>query len=185
MARCTATSKRTGERCGAHAVTGRAVCHHHGGKTPAGVASPHFRHGRHSRRLPTRLAARIAEAGADPEWGSLRAEVALLDARIADLLLGLAGAGPGEERRRWAAVLRLLDQRRRLVEAERRRLVALGQMIPADEALALVAALTAAVRAHVRDPAALAAVAAEFARLLDRDGPGPTGVGDAGELGDG
>ncbi len=51
---CTATSKRTGERCRKSAMLGRTVCLAHGGRTPRGVASPHFKHGRHSKQLPFR-----------------------------------------------------------------------------------------------------------------------------------
>jgi hypothetical protein len=94
MTQCTATSKRTGRRCGARAVTGRNVCYHHGGRTPRGTASPHFQHGRYSRDLPTRVAARYEEAKADTELVSLRQEIALVDVRIVD-----AGSTPMATRR--------------------------------------------------------------------------------------
>ena len=43
--RCSATSKQTGRRCRQIAVFGKSVCHWHGGKTPSGPASVHFRYG--------------------------------------------------------------------------------------------------------------------------------------------
>ena len=49
--RCRAHSKRTGLPCGAPAVTGWRVCHHHGagGGHPAGPAHPRWAHGMRSR----------------------------------------------------------------------------------------------------------------------------------------
>lgn len=49
--RCTAKSKRTGERCKAPAVTGWLVCRFHGagGGHPAGAAHPSWKHGMRSR----------------------------------------------------------------------------------------------------------------------------------------
>ncbi len=56
---CTATSKRTGQRCCKPAMIDRTVCLLHGGKTPRGVASPHFRHGRYSTLLRARPSSRV------------------------------------------------------------------------------------------------------------------------------
>jgi len=49
--RCTATSKRTGERCKGPAVTGWRVCRFHGanGGHGPGKANPSWRHGLRSR----------------------------------------------------------------------------------------------------------------------------------------
>ena len=46
--RCTATSKRTRERCRAPAVTGRCVCRFHGarGGGPKGKRNGRYKHGR-------------------------------------------------------------------------------------------------------------------------------------------
>ena len=46
---CNAKSKRTGEQCKAWAITGSTKCRTHGGKTPKGIASPHFKTGKHSK----------------------------------------------------------------------------------------------------------------------------------------
>lgn len=56
---CTATSKRTGQRCHKPAMIDRTVCQIHGGKTPRGVASPHFHHGRYSILLRARPSSRV------------------------------------------------------------------------------------------------------------------------------
>lgn len=71
----------------------------------------------------------------------------------------------------WRDVTDLIERRRRLVDAERKRLVAAQQMIGIEEALALMGLLVEAVRKHVRDDGALRAVTAEFARLTDRPVP--------------
>jgi hypothetical protein len=48
--RCSATSKRTRERCKASAVRGWTVCHFHGarGGAPKGEANGAYRHGFHT-----------------------------------------------------------------------------------------------------------------------------------------
>ena len=83
---CEAKAKRTGERCKNPAVAGRAKCRLHGGKSPAGVRSATFKTGRYSRSLPARLAERYAEAQADEKLTEMRDEIALIDARLAELL---------------------------------------------------------------------------------------------------
>lgn len=81
--------------CGAKTRSGGACknapmengrCRMHGGATPAGIASPHFRTGRYSRYLPDRLLARYHTGQADPDLLSQHEEIALIDARLADLL---------------------------------------------------------------------------------------------------
>lgn len=52
---CTAKSKHTGEQCRNNAMDGRNVCRMHGGKTPRGIASPHYQGKGFSKHLPTRF----------------------------------------------------------------------------------------------------------------------------------
>lgn len=82
---CTATSKRTGQRCNGKAVTGRTTCRMHGGTAPIGAAHPNTKHGRRSKHLPTRLRAAYDQAKDDPELYHLDDELALVDARITEL----------------------------------------------------------------------------------------------------
>lgn len=88
-------SAKGNHRCGAKTRSGKPCqlwampngrCGKHGGLTPRGAASPHFKTGRYSRDLPTRMASRYQEAVADPELLSLREEIAAIDARVSDLL---------------------------------------------------------------------------------------------------
>lgn len=72
--RCTAQSKRSGERCRKSAMKERAVCLAHGGKTPRGVASPNLRHGRYSKAMPFRAPSmgngRINDVPSDRQCGA-------------------------------------------------------------------------------------------------------------------
>lgn len=96
MTRCTAKSKGTGEQCKNHATPGSAVCRFHGGLTPKGTESPHFKTGKYSTLLPTRLQDRYHQAANDPELLSCRQELAVLDARLADVMKRVDAGGAGE-----------------------------------------------------------------------------------------
>lgn len=65
----------------------------------------------------------------------------------------------------WNEIQTTLDQRRRLVESERKRLVDMQQMVTSEQAMLLVTALLDAVRKNVHDRDTLTAVQAEFIRL--------------------
>lgn len=75
------------------------VCAMHGGKTPSGLASPHFKTGRYSKSLPVRLVERYQSALQDEELLALHHEIALLDTRLADLL---SRVDTGESGAAWA-----------------------------------------------------------------------------------
>lgn len=205
MAQCTAKSKRSGERCKRGATPGRNVCHIHGGKSLAGPASPTFQTGRYSKLLPARLADRYQQARADTELLALRDEIALLDARLGDVLgtvdtgesskiwkelqaanseLQIAVAAKDNARvnravreisrlidsgsadvEAWNDVYNLLDQRRRLVESERKRLVELQQYMTAEKAMTLLSVVLDTIQTHVTDRSILAAISADFRKL--------------------
>lgn len=67
-------------------MMGRRLCVVHGGKNPRGLAAPGYVHGRYSKDLPTRLAARYQASQSDPDLLNLSAELSLLDARLHDVL---------------------------------------------------------------------------------------------------
>lgn len=91
---CKAKSKRTGERCRAFCVLGRDVCKTHGGLTPRGMASPHYKTGRYSRSLPVALAAAYEEALAQQNITHLGDELALIETRTRGVLEQLQTAEP-------------------------------------------------------------------------------------------
>lgn len=94
---CGAKSRRTGQPCQRAPCRGRTRCKFHGGATPIGPASASFKHGRRSKWsgiVPDgALAARLERAEADDTLLSLRSDVALIDARLQELVEQLpAGA---------------------------------------------------------------------------------------------
>jgi hypothetical protein len=185
-------------------------CRLHGGASLSGTASATFIHGRYSNSLPARLATRYAEAQSDDNLLALREEIALTDARLADVLsrvdrgdstalwkqtlaefqevasanaLGLPQGTPLRVLRKtiesgmadWAAwdeVAKLLEQRRRLVESERKRLVEMQQMITSERAMVLIARIAGIIQLYVTDPTTLAAISAELGKLIDSAPPG-------------
>jgi hypothetical protein len=126
MTQCTARSKRTGEQCRDHAMKGRNVCYHHGGKTPRGFALPHTKTGRHSKDLPTRLSGRYLESLNDPDLLNLSDDIALTDAFIEDARKGL---DHGESGRLFAELKATWDQ---LMTAQRNKDAAAVQMHMAE-----------------------------------------------------
>ena len=198
---------RSGGACRRAPSAGRARCRLHGGSSLAGAASPSFRTGRRSKYLPDRLAAHYAEAQADPRLLELREDIALLDARLADVLQRVDSGESGapwrrlkaahhdfsEARRRndtgamrvalddllaliaqghsdaaaWAEVMDLLDQRRKLVESERKRLVEMQQMITSEQAMALLGVVVDTIKRHVPDRQALSAISADLRRVIE------------------
>lgn len=69
----------------------------------------------------------------------------------------------------WAEIAGLVEQRRKLVESETKRLKDLQQMITAEKAMTLIASLAGIVKAHVTDRDTLAAISADLIRLAGTD----------------
>lgn len=89
----------------------------HGGATPGGIASPHYKTGRYSKYLPTNLAERYATALADPNALELNDEIALIDARLSELTQSL---GTGESGDGWREAREVVGELRR-AETDARR----------------------------------------------------------------
>ena len=104
---CDATSKTTGDRCKQPVKRGSTKCHYHGGATPSGIASPHFKTGRHSKHLPTRLLGEYEKLlSQGSELMPLYPDIALLDTRVGELLqrieTDLSGESWEEARKSYA-----------------------------------------------------------------------------------
>lgn len=69
----------------------------------------------------------------------------------------------------WDEVMRLIDARRRLVDSEQKRLIAMQQMITTDRALTYAAALGQAVADVVKDREQLRAINDKFRFIMSRD----------------
>ena len=198
--RCLAKSKQRQDRCLKWPIRGKRVCYHHGGAPGSGRPPTH---GRYSQLLPSHLADRYRQSLADPDFLSLRDEIALLDARIGELVGELMGGGgewaaveTGLDRVRiavstndvqlmasalaaiqaqvtagakvqaiWGAVVPLLEQRRKLAETERRRIVDAQQMVTLEQMMALLAVVRDAINTHITDGPTRARIADELRTL--------------------
>jgi len=170
MSQCRAISKRSGERCRKHSSKGLNVCSMHGGKSLRGVDSPRFKTGRHSRYLPANMVEKYEQALADEELMRLNDEIALVDALLQNQLEYLNQEG--EEPVAWAQVMGLVEQRRKLVDTERKRLLDEDQVITIERLMILVAAVADIVQRNVASREERAAVANEL-RLLVSGADGP------------
>lgn len=173
----------------------------HRGNATKGIAAPNFKHGRYSKSLPLRLAARYQEALADPDLLSVRSETALLVSRLEeqlgqldrgesgalwddlrrarqDLIAAKAAGNTMEqavalneilvlidrgarEQDQWREIRSTIQDRTRVAESERKRLVEMHQVITIERMLVLVGALSSAILEEIPDRALCA-------RLLDR-----------------
>ncbi len=187
----------------------------HGGATPVGPASPHYRHGRYSKLLPKGLSERYAVAVSDPHLVELVDEIALMDVRIGAVMSRLNQSGgahlwtkaqqslrtfrdAGQDKKKlatarqalaelqaaidagtseaagWDQLVALIEQRRKLVDTESKRMKDLHAMVSVDRVMALVAYVTDTVRRNVKDREALTAIFADLRKVLK---PGDTNGG--------
>lgn len=87
---------RSGGTCKHYALPNSTRCKYHGGMSPKGIASPHFKTGKYSKYMPERLLERYHDAVADPALLELDHEIALVDSRLADLLTRVDTAEAGK-----------------------------------------------------------------------------------------
>ncbi len=66
----------------------------------------------------------------------------------------------------WHDVRVLVQERRKLVESERKRLIEMQQTITSDQAMAFVAAIISSVKRNVADPVITEAISRDIARLI-------------------
>ena len=69
----------------------------------------------------------------------------------------------------WYEIHSILDQRRKLVESEQKRLVSMQQMITSEQAMMLITAMIDTVKRNVPDRNAIAAISADITRLITQD----------------
>jgi hypothetical protein len=79
----------------------------HGGKTPSGYGLPQTKSGKYSKVLPLRLAARYEESLAHQDLLSVRDDVAVCEARLAELLTRI---DTGESAQRWQDLRQALTE---------------------------------------------------------------------------
>lgn len=66
----------------------------------------------------------------------------------------------------WGEVLSVVEQRRKLVESERKRLTEAQQTLTIEQAMLMIGALTGIIRTHVTDRSILAAISADVGKLI-------------------
>lgn len=93
---CGAKSKRSRVQCEGPAIAGTDPprCRMHGGSSLRGRAVSSFQSGRHSKYLPSQLDALYREALSNPDLLEMSDHIALLEARIQDVLARSAGGDP-------------------------------------------------------------------------------------------
>lgn len=113
MPQCTAKAKSTGLQCTRDAMIGRTKCYVHGGPTPRGADSPHFKDGTRSLYyLPTKLKAIAESIPAEFDKDVLSRNTLLTEAFIRQKLETLEDAP--DSREAWEALRKDLDK---LIEA--------------------------------------------------------------------
>lgn len=103
--RCKGKSRNTGERCRRPAMRGSNYCQWHGGRIKAamkkGAGHNRFVNGKYSSLLPDNLRATYEDGLEDPRLLELREEIALIDARLVQLV---GRIGTGESNGVWNAL---------------------------------------------------------------------------------
>lgn len=101
--KCTGhASDGSGRPCKNWAMHGRTKCPKHGGKSPAGgVSHPAFKHGKYSQFVPRGIKTTYENGLRNPDLLSMNDELAVLDARAAQLLQRIE---TGESEERWKLV---------------------------------------------------------------------------------
>ena len=97
---------------------------------------------------------------------SLKADIAEMGAQL-DAMISLIERGAADVAA-WREIHGVLEQRRRLVESERKRLVEQEQMLTLHEAMTMFQAMAAAVKSNVSDRDALGRIQAEWEKLITR-----------------
>lgn len=78
--------KKPGSICQKRPVKGKRRCRLHGGKSPGGMASARFKHGRYSLYIPMDLRKRYEQSRHDPELLSHEPDLRLMDIHLQSLL---------------------------------------------------------------------------------------------------
>lgn len=102
-------------------------------------------------------------------WGEMQAARRAEDAKLTAQKLNDVGrliAQGTSDYAAWADVRALIDQRRRLVESERKRLVEMQQMMTTERAMVLLSVVIDTVRKHVTDRDALQGIATDIRALV-------------------
>jgi hypothetical protein len=165
--------------CGAKCRDGRPCrqwamangrCKMHGGKTPRGICSPHFKDGKRSRYLAHvtgTLRDAYTAAMSDPRLLELTADVALLTGRVV-ALLNKGRDDPTAVDAVWAELPRLLALRGKLTLMETERAAATQALLPVSAVVEFGNIVLRAAHAIITDADVLARFQERVVALLPR-----------------
>ena len=160
---------RSGKPCRTYPMA-NGRCRIHGGKSLKGIASPRFKTGKYSKYLPEKVRTRYLATIVDKDLISLRDEIALNDVYLIELLESMkSGEVSQAETKLWRRIGRSMDLKRRLVNAEFKRLAAMKQFITAEEAYALIVRISNIIKTHISDKQILGAIMRDIDALLDKN----------------
>ncbi len=162
---------RQGTPCARRPARGRTRCRLHGGATPRGRASPHFKTGEYSKFLPDSLIGRYEEAQADSDLRSLHRDIAILQVRIVELCQLVRHDGSPETDRWWGMIAKTILLKNRVINQEAKLLVGKRQVISIERLMTLLAAIQRVIFRHVPDPQTQAAISEAIHELVEREVP--------------
>ena len=118
------------------------------------------------------LLGQLRQSDGEGTWGDLSQEWRRLKVGLApEVLDQLKGLGEiiesgQSDTELWEQIRRHSDNRRKLSEAERRRLVEMNQVITTERMMALLAAITAVIKENVHERTVLAGISKGLGKLL-------------------
>ena len=160
--------KRNGQQCQRWASHGSEYCHTHGfrerGAFKPGPLNSRWKSGKYSRCLPQRLLATYSELLNDPEYLEQREEIALLTARLAELLQALEAKDSSEI---WEEIRQTMLDKSKLIISENRRLKTAEACFTAEQGIVMLMRIGEAVKRHVSDEKAIRAIANEIYQAMN------------------
>lgn len=163
--------KRDGHQCQRWANHGSEYCHTHGfrerGAFKPGPLNPRWKSGKYSRCLPQRLLATYSELLNDPEYLEQREEIALLTARLAELVQELETEDSPEI---WEEIRQTILDKSKLIIEETRYLKQAEAYFTAEQGIAMLMRIADAVKRHVSDEKARRAIANEIYQTMNFGG---------------
>jgi hypothetical protein len=145
----------------------------HGGTSKRGADHHNFKTGKYSSVMPAGLLSRYEALLADSELMELRDEIAVISAAITLVIKQLPDDLDTEKsipkvNEIFGKLSALIDDKRRLVDSEAKRLLASGQMVTSEQLFTLIHALLAIIENNVQSAAERQAIGADVQLLIDR-----------------
>lgn len=159
--KCNYFKKGMRRPCRKDPVKGRVRCEKHGGQFKRGSEHHHFVHGMRSAYFKPELLAQYEAIKIDPELMKLDTDIVVMEMLISARVERMKEGGRPTEKAE-TAMMALIDQRRRLIEARDKQHERLGGMIPAADVMNVVKAMGRAVRAYVKDEGTLLLIQSRF-----------------------